>query len=112
RIIIRDGRLSVGVALALVPLPAVVTGLVSPRGMGSGSPWWIDLITILASLIAIAGQLALIRLALSPSITVGGAIGHGIHRLPIYFLAALIIIVAMLIAAIPFALILTLLGVP
>ena len=49
--------------------------------------------TILASLIAIAGQLALIRLALSPSITVGGAIGHGIHRLPIYFLAALIIIV-------------------
>ena len=32
----------------------------------------------------LAGQLALIRLALGPSITVGGAIAHGVRRMPIY----------------------------
>lgn len=110
-IIAREGRLFVSVALALVALPAAVTGLISPGSMGSASPWWIDLLVIVATLIALSGQLALIRLALSPSITVGGAIGHGIRRLPIYFLSALLIVVAMFVAAIPFAVVLTAMGV-
>jgi hypothetical protein len=111
-IIARDGRLFVSVALALIALPAVVTGLVSPHGIGSESPWWIDLVTIAASLVALAGQLALIRLALSPSITVGGAIRHGIYRVPIYFLSALLIVAVMFVAAIPFAMVLAAMGVP
>src|SRR5689334_19121937 len=110
-IIARDGKLFVSVALALVALPAAVTGIVQPSGMGSTSPWWVDLVVIAASLIALAGQLALIRLALAPSITVGGAISHGLQRLPIYFLAALLIIVVLFVAAIPFAVALTAMGV-
>ena len=111
-IITRDGRLFASVALALVALPAVIEGLVSPRGMDSSAPLWVDGVMLVVSLIALAGQLALIRLALGPSITVGGAIAHGVRRMPIYLLAALLILVAMFIAAMPFALVLTLLGVP
>ena len=44
---------------------------------------------VVASLIALAGQLALIRLALGPSVTVGAAIAHGVRRLPVYLLAAI-----------------------
>src|SRR5256885_4514655 len=112
-IITREGRLLAAVALALVALPAAVNGLVSPNGVGSAAtPWWIDVVVIVTSLIALAGQLALIRLALGPSITVGGAIVHGVRRLPIYFLSALLIVIALFIAAIPFAVALAALGVP
>jgi|tagenome__1003787_1003787.scaffolds.fasta_scaffold20853552_2 hypothetical protein len=111
-IITRDGRLFASVALALVALPAVIEGLISPRGMDSAAPWWVDAIMIVTSLIALAGQLALIRLALGPSITVGGAIAHGVRRMPIYLLAAILIVIAMFIAAMPFAIVLTLMGVP
>jgi hypothetical protein len=111
-IIMHDGRLFASVALALVALPAVIEGVVSPRGMDSSAPWWVDLVTIVTSLVALAGQLALIRLALGPSITVGGAIGHGIRRMPIYLLAVVLILAVLFVAAIPFAVVLTLLGVP
>jgi hypothetical protein len=111
-IIMRDGRLFASVALALVALPAAIEGLVSPRGMDASAPWWIDTVVIVASLIALAGQLALIRLALGPSVTVGGAISHGIRRMPIYLLAAMLILVGLFVAAIPFALILAAFGVP
>ncbi|MEO8454028.1 MAG: hypothetical protein ABI454_02615 [Sphingomicrobium sp.] len=111
-IIMRDGRLFASVALALVALPAAVEGLVSPRGMDASAPWWVDAVIIVASFIALAGQLALIRLALGPSITVGGAITHGIRRMPIYLLAAMLILFGLFIAAIPFALVLAAFGVP
>lgn len=111
-IIMRDGRLFASVALALVALPAAIEGLVSPRGMDASAPWWVDAVMIVVSLVALAGQLALIRLALGPSITVGGAITHGIRRMPVYLLAAILILVALFIAAIPFAVILAALGVP
>jgi hypothetical protein len=80
--------------------------------MDASAPWWVDAVEIVASLIALAGQLALIRLALGPSITVGGAIAHGVRRMPIYFLAAVLIVIAMFIAAMPFAVSLTFMGVP
>jgi hypothetical protein len=79
--------------------------------MGSTSPWWVDLVIIAASLIALAGQLALIRLALAPSITVGAAISHGLQRLPIYFLSALLIVFVLFAVAVPFAVALTAMGV-
>ena len=109
----RDGQLLTAVALALVALPSAINGLLNPAGVTpSETPWWIDLIAVLASLIALGGQLALIRLALGPSITVGGAIAHGMRRLPIYFLAVLMLVIALFIAAIPLALLLSALGVP
>jgi hypothetical protein len=111
-IITRDGRLFASVALALVALPAAIDGLVSPRGMDASAPWWVDAVGVVVTLIALAGQLALIRLALGPSITVGGAIAHGVRRMPIYLLAAILILIAMFIAAMPFAVVLTLSGVP
>lgn len=112
-ILAREGKLLASVALALVALPAAISGLVSPRSMAEAStPLWSDAMVVVFSLIALAGQLALIRLALGPSITVGGAIAHGLRRLPIYLVAGIIIMVAMLIAAIPFVLALAAMGVP
>lgn len=111
-IITRDGRLFISVALALVALPATITGLLNPKGMGASTPLWVDIVVLVASLIALAGQLALIRLALGPSITVGGAIAHGMRRMPIYLLAGILIVAALFIAAIPFALVLVAMGVP
>src|SRR5690242_18354965 len=94
-IITRDGRLFGSVALALIALPGVVEGLVAPGGVDRSTPWWIDLVMLIGSLIALAGQLALIRLALGPSVTVGGAIAHGMRRLPIYLVAAVLIVVSL-----------------
>jgi hypothetical protein len=103
-ILAHDGRLLTAVALALVALPSAINSLVNPNGVSaSATPWWADLIAVLASLIALAGQLALIRLAIGPSITVGGAIAHGMKRLPIYFVAVLMLVVALFLAAIPVA---------
>jgi hypothetical protein len=112
-IIAREGRLFTSVALALVALPALVTGVIRPDGVSDAStPIWVDLVMIIASLIALAGQLALIRLAIGPSISVGEAIRHGLTRMPVYLLAAILIIVALLLLAVPFAAALIALGVP
>lgn len=112
-IVSRDGRLFISVALALVAFPAAISGLISPNGMGdSSAPLWAEILLILVSLIGLAGQLSLIRLALGPSITVGGAIGHGVRRMPIYLVAVIIIIAAFFLLTIPFAVALIAAGVP
>src|SRR6476661_1870756 len=73
-ILARDGRLLTTVALALIALPTTVNTLINPGGVNAAStPLWMDCVALVAYLIALAGQLALIRLALGPSITVGGA---------------------------------------
>lgn len=112
-ILAREGKLLASVALALIALPAALAGLVNPRSVSAAAtPVGNDLLVIITSLIALAGQLALIRLALGPSITVGGAIAHGLRRLPVYLVSGIIIMVALLVAAIPFVLLLAALGVP
>ena len=112
-ILVRDGRLYVAVALALVVLPAVIVGVINPSGVASTkNPLWITLVSLVASLITLAGQLGLVRLALGPSVTVGGAIAHGMRRMPIYLGAALLIVLALLAVAVPFALALAATGVP
>jgi len=108
----RDGGLLLTVALALVALPSLVSGLVNPQGMSASSSPWLDLITFIASVVALAGQLALIRLAIGPSVTVGGAIGHGLRRMPIYFVAVLMLVVGAFVLAIPCVFVLGALGVP
>ncbi|HET9811672.1 MAG TPA: glycerophosphoryl diester phosphodiesterase membrane domain-containing protein [Sphingomicrobium sp.] len=97
-----DGRLYLVVAAALLALPALVAGVIDPkasegpRSMGSG------ILFLVVSLIAVVGQLALIRLAVGRSVSVGEAIGHGARRMPFYVVAGLLIAVALFIAAIPF----------
>jgi hypothetical protein len=112
-ILAHDGRLLITVALALVALPAAVNSLVNPNGVsGTSTPLWLDLIALIASLIALAGQLALIRLAIGPSITVGSAIAHGIRRVPIYLGSVLLIAIGFVIVIVPLGLLLSALGVP
>jgi hypothetical protein len=112
-VLAHDGRLIGAVALALIALPTAVTGLIDPNGAGGGSgPVWIDVAVLIVSLAALAGQLALIRLALGPSITVGGAIAHGLRRMPTYLLSAILMVCALMALAIPFGAALVALGVP
>jgi hypothetical protein len=112
-VIARDGRLLASVALAMIVLPAALTGVLNPRGMADPSrPLSIDLVVLLASLVALAGQLALIRLALSPSVTVGGAIAHGLRRMPIYLVSAILIGCLLILAAVPLIMVLAASGVP
>lgn len=112
-ILARDGRLFVSVAACLVAFPTLVASLLNPKGViGSSAPLWISVVGLIASLIALAGQLSLVRLALGPSITVGAAVAHGLRRLPVYFLAVLIIVVVLFLLAMPFAVALQAMGVP
>lgn len=113
RVVAHDGRLIASVALALVALPTAVSSLIDPNGVAgpSSPPSMIALMTV-ASLLALAGQLALVRLALGPSITVGAAIAHGLKRMPIYLLSAILIVAALMLLAIPFGLAFAALGVP
>jgi hypothetical protein len=105
-----DGKLMVAVAGALIALPALVTGVVNPA-TAAAKPTFLSLIVlVVASLVAIVGQLALIRLAIGPAVSVGEAISHGVKRLPVYFVAGVLVIIALLVVAIPFVLLITVLG--
>jgi len=96
----RDGRLFTTVALALFVLPGVVAELVTPRAPAGQLPdpgvWTI--LSILAILISLVGQLAVCRLALGPAISVGEAIRHGASRAPAYIGAAMLWVLPFLIA--------------
>ena len=99
----RDGRLFASVALALIVLPAAIMGVVDPRvAQGDPAPGWFNGLILVVSLISLAGQLALIRLAFGPSVTVGGAIGHGFRRLPAYVLSLLLLMVGIVVVLLPF----------
>lgn len=107
-----DGRLIAVVAAALIVLPGLVMGVVSPRSAASEPSLWSGIVILISSLVAVVGQLAIIRLAIGPAVSVGEAIGHGARRMPIYFLAGILIVIGLILAAIPFALVISALGVP
>lgn len=112
-IIEKDGRLIGAVALALVALPALISGLVAPKGLFEQSvPGWALGVGLLASIIGVAGQLAIVRLAIGPSTTVGDAISHGLRRMPIYVVAAVILFCGLFLLAIPLVVVLIATGVP
>jgi hypothetical protein len=98
----RDGKLFASVALALVVLPSAFGGLVAPPPNLSGvaPPSWAPLLGLLIALIGIAGQIAMIRLALSPTV-VADAIGHGFRRLLPAFVALLLFAMALAIVLVP-----------
>ena len=94
-VIARDGRLLVAVALALVVLPQTIMGVVGlpmePEAAAISS-----LVYFAVLLIGLAAQVALNRLAIGPSVTVGGAIGRGFSRL-LPLVAAFILFVFLLV---------------
>lgn len=109
----QDGRLYVSVALALIALPSVINMLMSPSGVNTATdPFWKGAVAFVASLIALAGQLALIRLAVGPSTTVGAAITHGLRRTPFYVIVVILLILGLIVLSIPLAIILIAAGVP
>lgn len=110
----KDGRLFARIALALIGFPTMISALLAPGGLrsDSGSPLWVDLVTLAFMLAALVGQLALVRLALQPPMTVGQAIEHGARRMPVYLVTVLILILILLLVAIPIVMVATALGVP
>ena len=91
-IISRDGRLFVSVALALVVLPQTIL-LVVGVPVGSQATLISEAVYVAAVLIGFAAQIALNRLAIGPSTTVGASIGRGFARLlPLVGALALLVI--------------------
>ena len=98
-VIARDGRLLLAVALALFVLPGLILNVSMPGGAAGSIPpagVWIP-IAVIAVLVSLAGQLAVIRLAMEPHLSVGEAIVHGLKRLFPYIVAVLVWIVPILI---------------
>jgi hypothetical protein len=106
----RDGGLLVSVALALIVLPEVIVGIISPpqATVNADAPAGMQLLRFAVALISLIGQLALIRLALGPSTTVGAAIGHGARRFLSALGAVVLLIVGLGVLAVPLIIILTL----
>lgn len=99
-----DGRLFSIVALALVGVPTMISGLIDPEsatGAATRGPGLIDVLVLLFALVALVGQLSLVRLALKPSVTVGAAIAHGARRMPVYLVTAILIGLGLLVLFIP-----------
>jgi hypothetical protein len=90
-IIARESRLFVAVALALFVLPGLVLDVSVPSAAAGELPPpgpWIA-VACIAVLVSLVGQLAVIRLAMGPHLTVGEAIRHGLRRLLPYVGAVL-----------------------
>jgi hypothetical protein len=107
-----DGRLMAVVAAALIALPTLVTGVLNPGRGGADGSLWTMIVMFGAALLAIVGQLAIIRLAIGPAVSVAEAIGHGARRMPIYFLAGILIVIAIILVGLPLLAILVATGVP
>lgn len=87
-----DGNLLAIVALALIALPSTVQAMITPAApsgeLPPAGPWII--VAVIAIIIGIVGQLAIVRLAVGPHTTVGEAIGHGARRAPAYVAAVIV----------------------
>ncbi len=100
----REGKLIGAVALALLVLPGMVVNAIvpaAPRGEMPAPGAWIAA-GLVALVISFIGQLSIVRLSMSPQITVGEAIKHGARR-------TLPFVGAFLIWAVPFVLLVSLL---
>ena len=99
-VLARDGKLIGTVALALFVLPGIVFDLSLPDApVGQFPPMgpWVGA-ALVAVLISLVCQLAIIRLAMGPHITVGESIVHGARRLLPYVAAFLLWVLPLLIA--------------
>ena len=100
RIFARDGSLLTAIALALLVLPQIVTGVVTPA-MHAEPSLGGRIVELLAALTGVIGQLAIIRLALGPSTTVAEAIRHGMRRFPAVLGALILLMLALMVILVP-----------
>lgn len=92
RVFRADGGAIFTIALALLVLPGAILETVSPSGLRTTeAPWWISMLGLAAALIGLAGQIAISRIALGRSTTVGEALGLAFRRLPALFGALFLI---------------------
>lgn len=93
-VLARDGKLFASLGLALIVLPQTIAGLVAPYSVNDVTPltWWVAGFAIL---IGFAAQIAINRLAIGPSTTVGAAITRGFGRMPVFLLALLLWVVVL-----------------
>jgi hypothetical protein len=94
RIFARDGGLVSAVALAMLVLPQILVGVVAPATQSSPSLGG-RILGLIAALVGVIGQLAIVRLALGPSTTVGQAIAHGARRFPAMVGALILLMLAL-----------------
>lgn len=108
-----DGRLLLTVALALLALPGAIAQFAAPGSGITRAPQsgWAAALFIAVWVIGLVGQLAIVRLAIGPSVSVGEAIAHGARRAPAYLAAVLLIILAVMLLSFPFFIALMALGV-
>lgn len=107
-----DGRLMAIVAAALLLLPQALVSTLAPPEQLSGvkPPGVLTLAALAVALVGMVGQIAIIRLALAESISVGEAILHGLKRFGPVFLAAVLLIIAICIVLVPILLLFGLAG--
>src|ERR1700750_2864251 len=85
-VLARDGKLIGTVALALFVLPGLVLNIVAPQSHPGQDvkPNPLMLLAIIPIIIALIGQLSVIRLAMGPHVTVGESLVHGARRILVY----------------------------
>ena len=105
RVLAHDGKLITSVALALIVLPQAISGVIAPPPILSGvqPPSWMPIVAILVAVLGVTGQLAIARLALGPSTSVGDAIQHGFRRIAPAFIALILFGLALLVVLTPLA---------
>ena len=94
-----DGRLFATVALALIVLPEVVFAVVGVP-VGTQATTLSAITYLVVVLLGFVAQIALNRLAIGPSVTVGGAIARGFARLTSVVVVVVILMVAVMIVSI------------
>jgi hypothetical protein len=104
-VLARDGKLVGAVALALLVLPQTVLGLFTPVDPAEMSGRF-DLLLIVVLLAAIAGQVAINRLALPPSATVAAGLSRGLTRMPAVLVSLFIVFLIVFLLFIAVALVL------
>jgi hypothetical protein len=104
-ILARDGQLYAAVALALIVLPEVVFAVVGAP-VGAQATFLAGLTYVIVILLGFAAQIALNRLAIGPSVTVGGAIGRGFARLPSVIAVLAVLMIALMFVAVALLMIL------
>lgn len=82
QVLAHDGRLLASVALALVLLPQVLANVLMPPAALSGQqpPSWMPALSFVVFIAGLVAQIAIMRLALGPTTSVGQAISHGARR--------------------------------
>ena len=107
-----DGKLMAIVAAALVAFPGIISGVVAPETARTETSLGLSLLILVCAILALIGQLSLIRLAIGPAVSVGEAIGHGARRMPLYLVAGLLLTLALVLLLVPFLVVLYAAGVP